>query len=189
MTDGSTQVYLLVPRELEAQLLEPLRRHFAGDPDVEVIVERRAEHRRSGVDDRLLRGLAKPGAERRAQVLPRRLPPLPPELEDHAGALRVVQRLTPVRSGLEHLDIEDVMRRAQAGDRDAPTEVYWRTYERVHRRLSMHLPDPHEADRAVKGVYGDVFDRIGEFDPSETQLHTWLDRVVDDHAAQLREPR
>jgi hypothetical protein len=186
MRDASTPLYVLVPPELESEVLEPLREHFAPDEHVEVIVERRAGERRMGIDDRILRDLSMPRSERRAQTVPRSLPGLPPQLEPHAEALRVVQRLTPVRSGLEDLEMHEVVRRAQDGDPDAPTEIYWRTYERVHRRLSLRLADPAAAEREVKPLYGGIFDRLGEFDPEQVSLESWLDRVVDDHAARLR---
>ena len=42
-------IYSVVPRELEPELLEMLTAHYADDPDVTVIVERRqGERRRPG---------------------------------------------------------------------------------------------------------------------------------------------
>jgi hypothetical protein len=38
--------YCVVPRPLEAQLLETLRDHYAGEPEVTVIVDRRERERR-----------------------------------------------------------------------------------------------------------------------------------------------
>lgn len=38
--------YCVVPRQLEVQLLETLRAHYAGDPEVTVIVDRRERERR-----------------------------------------------------------------------------------------------------------------------------------------------
>jgi hypothetical protein len=40
-------IYSVVPRELEGQLFERLSAHYAGQPDVEVIVDRRQGARRS----------------------------------------------------------------------------------------------------------------------------------------------
>jgi hypothetical protein len=186
MPDAPGYVYLLIPPDLEAELLEPLKAHFAGDESVDVVVERRTTARRSGIDDRILRDLSRPQTDRRAQTVPRGIPPLPPELEHYADRLRVVQRLPPVRAGMEDLDLEDVIRRAQEGDPGAPTEIYWRTYERVYRRLVAHLRDAREADTAVKATYGFIFDRLGDFDPEELPVNAWLDRVVDQHAERLR---
>ena len=40
-------IYSVVPRELEAELLEPLTAHYADEPEVTVIVDRRKGERRS----------------------------------------------------------------------------------------------------------------------------------------------
>ncbi len=40
-------IYSVVPRELEADLLEQLKAHYADEPDVTVIVDRRQGERRS----------------------------------------------------------------------------------------------------------------------------------------------
>jgi hypothetical protein len=37
--------YCVVPRPLETTLLEPLRKHYAGDADVTVIIDRRSRSR------------------------------------------------------------------------------------------------------------------------------------------------
>ena len=43
-------IYSVVPRELEPQLLEQLTAHYAGQPDVKVIVDRRTGERRGRGD-------------------------------------------------------------------------------------------------------------------------------------------
>jgi hypothetical protein len=53
-------IYCVVPRELEGELLETLTVHYAGNPDVEVIVDRRKAARR---------GRAARAAEREQRVL------------------------------------------------------------------------------------------------------------------------
>lgn len=53
-------IYCVVPRELEGDLLETLTAHYAGNPDVEVIVDRRKAARR---------GRAARAAEREQRVL------------------------------------------------------------------------------------------------------------------------
>jgi hypothetical protein len=40
-------IYSVVPRELEPELLEKLTMHYAGDPEVTVIVDRREGERRT----------------------------------------------------------------------------------------------------------------------------------------------
>ena len=45
-------IYSVIPRELESELLERLTVHYAGDPEVAVIVDRRqGERRRRSVED------------------------------------------------------------------------------------------------------------------------------------------
>ncbi len=178
-------IHLLVPPHLEAELLEPLRRHLASDPRVTVIVERRSSERRPGIDDQVLRYEQFARQERRAQTVPRGLPELPPELERHAGELHIRHRLPAVRSGLEDLRIEQVVQRAREGDPDAHTELIWRTNERVHRRVAMHVKDPSVVDAGVKEVFGHVFDHLDEFDPERSSLEAWLDRKVDERAEHL----
>ena len=190
MSEPARFVYLLVPKHLEHDVLHPLRAHFAQDPLVEVIVERRTGDRRPGVDDRVLRDVDTPlYQERRAQTGPRGLPPLPPGFEQYAPQLRVVHRLPAVQSGLADVPVEEVIDRAVAGDPDAHTEIYWRTFERVHRRLSAHLQEQKEVDDAVKEAFGDIFDRLPEFDARERSLHGWLDRTVDAYVDRRRHGR
>ena len=48
-------VYCVVPRELETELLERLTAHYADDPEVTVIVDRRESERRRHRADREVR--------------------------------------------------------------------------------------------------------------------------------------
>jgi len=71
-------IYSVVPRELESELLERLTAHYAGDPEVTVIVDRRQGERRTRtVEDavaqqRVLR-------DRRRRRVPGEFAPLEPE--------------------------------------------------------------------------------------------------------------
>ncbi|HEY5389419.1 MAG TPA: hypothetical protein VIJ83_02595 [Solirubrobacteraceae bacterium] len=51
-------IYSVIPRELEAELLEPLAAHYADSPEVAVIVDRRQGERRR-------RGSAAPASQQR----------------------------------------------------------------------------------------------------------------------------
>jgi len=44
-------IYSVIPRELESKLLEPLTAHYAAEPEVMVIVDRRQGERRRGKAD------------------------------------------------------------------------------------------------------------------------------------------
>ena len=61
-------IYCVIPRELEAELLDRMTEHYAGNPNVEVIVDRRE----GGANDRR-RGAADVADERR-EVRDRRRP-------------------------------------------------------------------------------------------------------------------
>ena len=100
-------IYCLVPPEL-SQLWEPLCRHFAGDPDLEVMVDQRRRDRRAGIDRRDLQtrgardhverrvagGLeGRRFSERRAIPIPvDERPALSPDLYCYAEQLRFVRR-------------------------------------------------------------------------------------------------
>ena len=189
MPDTPPFVFCLVPPELSGELLQPLRDHFKDEPLMDVIVERRGAPENETFDERVSRELRDRGyAEQRAPVVPREelLTGLPPELAEHAGRLEFVQRLTPVRPGLEDHDILEVVEMMGRGDRYAPSELYWRSFERVHRRLMLALRTPGEADIAVKGAFGRIFDRLPEFQTSGLSLTAWIDAMVDQHVADLR---
>jgi hypothetical protein len=182
-------VFCLVPPQLSAELLEPLRTHFKDEPLIDVIVERRGGPKGESIDHRIKRELSAAGdAEQRAPVVPRArlIENLPAELKAHADDLQFVQRLTPVRPGLEDRGILEVVGMLQQGDPDAPSELYWRSFERVHRRLMLHLRTPAETDVAVKGAYGRIFDRLPGFDSASHSLPVWIDAVVDEYVSDLR---
>lgn len=157
-------ILCLIPPELEPVLLKPLRRHFARDPRVRVIVDRRVENRRDRAGDD-----AEPAAgrlerrghiDRRRPVLVRRLPAFPARLRKHRDAVRFVQRLVPVSASLEAASDEEIVARVRAGDPEAPTELYWRCFERMHSRLSVLLGSPARADAAVGSAFGRILDAV-----------------------------
>lgn len=74
--------YSVVPRELEEELLEPLRAHYAGEVEMEVIVDRRRSERRS----RPVRGLHEDKRVLRDRRRRRVAGELPPLFGEHAAA-------------------------------------------------------------------------------------------------------
>ncbi|MDX6652192.1 MAG: hypothetical protein QOJ38_973 [Solirubrobacterales bacterium] len=63
---GNARRICLVPPELAGKVADQLTKHFADDPNVEVIVERRSAERRSGKERRQKdTGAPKGGEERR----------------------------------------------------------------------------------------------------------------------------
>src|SRR5437899_574820 len=111
--------YCVIPRELAPKLHDLLRRHFRGEPDLEVIVEQRARDRRAAPERRTVptaqphpaerrRILAESGrrvTERRAALVPIPAPqPLPRKAAPFAGRFLFAERLEPSSQALEDVD-------------------------------------------------------------------------------------
>src|SRR5688500_12836887 len=122
-------IYCLVPREDE-DLADALREHYADDERVQVIVDRRTgrDRREEREDDPSFN--RRQGLDRRRGVVPRKLRALPPELYARADRVRWVQRMLPIGVGTESLGFDEVLARVREHDPEAPTELYWRVYER-----------------------------------------------------------
>lgn len=194
------RLYVLVPEELEDELLEPLQEHYRDDPTVEAIPERRRMKRRSGVDRRLLRmgstderrrseSDRRQLADRRAPLLPRDLTEdLPPELAEYASVLRWAQRLDPVTPHHAALPTPALVEAVAAGHQSCATELYWRCYERIYTQLRAYMP-ARSADGRTKAAFGYLLDRIGEYDPSvytrsasATPFDHFLEEIVAEYA-------
>src|SRR3954449_4361071 len=162
--DGSEQrlvVYCLLALGTDADVAAALRDHYRGaDPRVEVVVDRRVGDRRSTVAPPAAGFDRRQGSDRRRAAVPRALPALPPDLAERAGRLRWVQRMLPVGESLERLSTEEVVAAVRAGDPEAPPELYWRWYERMHSRLCVLLGAPDEADPLVGLAFGGVLDAL-----------------------------
>src|SRR5437899_517730 len=112
--EGRTQTYCVVPWEIAAGLHDELRKHFAGDPALEVIVEHRARERRDARDRRT--DTAPPAPEpaataeardrrrirnvtgrrigdRRAQAIPTAPKPLPRKARSHSERIVFLERI------------------------------------------------------------------------------------------------
>ncbi|MDX6633580.1 MAG: hypothetical protein QOG26_1585 [Solirubrobacterales bacterium] len=212
-TEGSTAggaerrrtVYCVVPPEL-AKIHDLLRRHFAEEPDIEVIIERRGgEDRRCGSERRTYeRGEGRPAAverrtvrsatghrigERRASVAPIEPPKLPRRLRRHAGELVFIERQEPVTQESEDIDSARLITQFQGGDRGAYYDLYMRYFDRVYSYLRMVLKDNKEAEDATQQVFLEAIDELRNFDMhSPRAVRAWLFAVVRDHALRrLRE--
>ena len=159
-----TRIFCLVPPERADTLLDRLRTHFAGQPQVSVLVERRAADRG-------------PVAERD----PARA--LPPELRPEARHLRLVQPMEPVRRTYEDSPLDELIERSVAGDAEAVSELWWRISERVLARLRLAI-GVFAAERATSEVLGRVLDELPGYDAARQPPSAWLDRVVDRYCAE-----
>jgi GrpB-like predicted nucleotidyltransferase (UPF0157 family) len=177
-------VYCLV-HPAAADAVDDVRAHYAGAPvRVEVVIDRRLHDRRgaasapTGPDRRA-------GRDRRRFTFPRALAPLPRELAERTGQVRWIQRLLPVGAATERLSASEVIEAVRRGDAEAPTELYWRCYERMRSRLLVLLKDPREADGAVVRAFGRVLDALQDGDRADATFEDLLYEQVDAVAADV----
>lgn len=167
MDEGRLVIYCLVPERLKDDLLGDLCAHYATDDRVRVIVDRRKGERRKSIRGGLPSRSAeedsedrRSGRDRRRPVLPRWFDALPPKLARRAEGVTFVQRMLPVSGQLSGAEVDEIVEAVRAGDPEAPTELYWRVYERIHSRLCVLLGDPASADKAAPTAFGRVLDAI-----------------------------
>lgn len=192
----AASIYCLIPEDLADELLEPLRAHYARDPRVEVIVERRDGERRSGSDRRAFTFTKQENdpqrsghdrrekADRRAVQIPRKVGPLPSEASAHADRIRWAQRLAPVSRGMENLQVETLIAQTLDGEPGAATELYWRKFERVYTHLRMRLKLFTVPEKHTREAFGILLDRLPEWEDGDVPFDEWLMHVVDDYAEQ-----
>jgi GrpB-like predicted nucleotidyltransferase (UPF0157 family) len=170
-------IYCLVPRGTPPRLMVELRKHYARtDPRVKVIEERRKSRAEDPIappdKDRTV-------SERRRRVVPRRLPALPPALAQETDDIFWVQHLVPVGEAMEALDDERLYEAVRARHVEAPAELYWRWYARLHSRLAVLLGDDQSADRATAEAFGRALDAleapVGDDDDPERLIYGAVD--------------
>jgi GrpB-like predicted nucleotidyltransferase (UPF0157 family) len=176
-------VHCLLP-PAAADLLDDVRAHYAqADPRVQVVMERRVKQRRQSLEPTAKKPDRRTGTDRRRFVVPRHLAPLPNELSELIGPVRWVQRLPAVTPATEALSTDEVITAVREGDPEAPTELYWRFYERVHSRLSVLLSDPAEVDATVPQAFGAVLDALETPGTGDTAFEALLYSSIDAVAA------
>ena len=176
-------IFCIVPAARADELLEPLRAHFADDPHVGVLVERR---RPEEAQARWVPGTDHP--HRRAPAAERdAVRALPPPLRADARHLRFVQRLEPLGELHQDTGTEELIAAIHDGDPAAASELWWRSAERVHMRLRARLGDL-VAEAAGRRVLGRILDELEDYDPKDQPFAAWLDQVVDRYAADAGAP-
>jgi RNA polymerase sigma-70 factor (ECF subfamily) len=190
-----TVVYCLVPFSLAAKLHEPLRAHFTGDPDVEVVVERRARDRRAAPERRAVseapdgerRRIRNEGGRRvgprRAPTLPVEAPLLPRKARPYADELAFVERLEPSEEHLADLDSARLVTRFQAGDEDAFTALYMRYFDRVYAYVRvLFRGDSHEAEDVTQQVFVGAFEGLPRYERRRQPFRAWLFTIARNQA-------
>jgi RNA polymerase sigma-70 factor (ECF subfamily) len=202
---GRPVVYCLIPRDLAPRLHEQLRRHFADDPAVEVVVEQRAAERRRGGDRRAGRSLAPPVRERRRvrasegrRITERRAAlvtvdapgPLPRRAREHARRLVFAERLEPTGQAAEDADTVRLVARIQAGDRDAFATLYMRYFDRVYGYLRILTRSATDAEDAAQQVFVQVLQALPGYEHRGRPFRAFLFAVAKHQAIdQLRRDR
>jgi hypothetical protein len=154
-------------------LLPALRAHFAPDPLVAVLVERRTPNdgRPPLVTSGRI-GRRAPVAERDAARA------LPAELRVDARHLRLVQPLAPLRRTHEDTDILALVAKTVALELEATSELWWRVSPRVLARLALCTGRDPDAS-AARAMLGRILDEAPGYHPAREPLTDWLDAMVD----------
>ncbi len=194
--------YCLIPPELAPELHDVLRQHFASQPDVEVIVERRRGERRTGEERRrrqkeppseaeerrLIRGIGgRRAGERRASLTRVESLALPHRVQSHSGRLTFVERWEPSTDEAEDLDTAQLVNRFQSGDREAFGALYARYFDRVYGYLRVLLRNPDEAEDGAQQVFTRALEALHRYERRRQPFRAWLFTLVRNHA--LRELR
>jgi RNA polymerase sigma-70 factor (ECF subfamily) len=194
-TPVPSRTYCLVPRDLAPRLHECLRRHFAANPAVDVVVERRGTDRR-GLPDRRRRAepvtqerrrirsvSGRRVADRRAVMVDVRLElPLPRRARPHAERLAFSERIEPAAQVLEDQDTARLITQIQSGDRDAFAHLYVRYYERLYGYLRLIFSRPEAAEDAVQDVFTRVLEALPRYVYRDVPLRIWLFRIARNRA-------
>jgi GrpB-like predicted nucleotidyltransferase (UPF0157 family) len=182
--DRRSVIYCLLAREAAGALADVRAHYRHTDLRVEVLVDHRSAQRRSAEPPADHRPDRRGGTDRRRFTVPRRLPPLPPDLAERTGPVHWVQRMMPVGAATEALSPDDVVAAVRAGDAEAPTELYWRFYERVHSRLAVLLGDAAEADTTVVSAFGRILDALDDparaLEPFDLLLYEQVEATADE---------
>jgi len=197
-------IYCIVPADLAAKLHEPLRRHFAAEPNVEVIVEQRWRDRRHSQDRRTegsspatserrrIRAAAgRRVAERRAAALPvQAFADLPRKARPHLDRLVFIEHLEPSAQHSEDLDTARLVTAIQGGASHRFEELYSRYFDRVYAYLRIALRDQQLAEDMTQQVFLKVLEALPRYQSRGKPFRAWLFTIVRNEAvSQLRARR
>jgi RNA polymerase sigma-70 factor (ECF subfamily) len=185
--------YCVVPRDLASKLHDCLRRHFAADPSIEIVVEHRASERRMRAERRAVESPGAPAADRRrvrgalgrrvddrrATALPVDAPALlPRKARPFVDRLAFCERLEPSTQELEDVDTARLVVRFQSGDDDVFADLYKRYFNRVYAYMRVALRDHDEAEDGTQHVFANVFEALPAYERRAQPFRAWLFRIV-----------
>jgi RNA polymerase sigma-70 factor (ECF subfamily) len=187
-----TVYYIVIPVGLARELHDRLRRWFAGDDSVAIVVEtrrtdRRRRDRRAAEDEpppagdrRRIRNLrGRRIAERRAPVVRVHPPVLPDFARPYAHELLVLERVRATDQHEQDVETARLVARAQAGDREAMPELYLRFFDAVYSYLRVALRDEHEAEDATQEVFLKAMQALPRYElRAKVPFRAWLFRIA-----------
>jgi RNA polymerase sigma-70 factor (ECF subfamily) len=192
-------VYCIVPQDLAGVLHEVLRRHYASDLGVEVVVEQRACDRRDSGDRRAGADTPRDPDRRRIRADEGRrigqrratmvavgsadASDLPRKARPHVGRLSFIERIEPSTQQLEDRDTAGLVLAVQAGEPDAFAAIYLRYFDRVYQYLHGALRNHHAAEDVTQQVFVNVLRALPRYHRHHDRpFRAWLFVIVRNHA-------
>ncbi|HEX8084723.1 MAG TPA: RNA polymerase sigma factor [Solirubrobacteraceae bacterium] len=187
-----TVYYIVIPAGLARKLHDRLRRHFAEDESVAIVVEtrrtdrRRADRRAAAPDPppagdrRRIRNVrGRRIAERRAPVVRVAPPALPSFAQPYADQIMVLERVQAGEQRERDVDTARLVARAQSGDREAMPELYLQHFDSVYSYMRVALRDEHEAEDATQDVFVKALQALPRYElRAGVPFRAWLFRIA-----------
>lgn len=179
-------VYCVVPPDLAERLHGPLRRHFAAERDIEVVVEQRQGERRTSPDRRTGDGGAKPDRRRVQAVAGRRMGErrelvaivdalsLPRQARRFAERLTFLERIEQPTLQAEDINSQRLVTAFQSGRQEAYAELYMRYFDRVYNYIRVVVRDDHEAEEGTQQVFLNALTALPRYKPGREPFRAWL---------------
>jgi RNA polymerase sigma-70 factor, ECF subfamily len=78
----------------------------------------------------------------------------------------------------ERLEMEQLVKRGQAGDRDALEELYLEHFDRIYSYLHMTVGNRHDAEDLTTQTFLKMLESIGRFQWGAAPFSAWLFRIA-----------
>jgi RNA polymerase sigma-70 factor, ECF subfamily len=78
----------------------------------------------------------------------------------------------------ERLEMEQLVKRGQAGDRDALEELYLEHFDRIYSYLHMTVGNRHDAEDLTTQTFLKMLESIGRFQWGSAPFSAWLFRIA-----------
>jgi hypothetical protein len=164
---SASLTYCVVPAGTDPGVVETLRRHYAADPTIKVVIDSRNGGRDPGPVPGIRDVRRKPVLRRSTGAIPVSVP-----------GVRFEQHLPPVGAVLADQPLQVVVTMAAQHDPAASAELRWRLHQTVHALVASRMGTQAAAVKKVPAVLDTIQDQLGSYPPDE-EFHVWLAQVVD----------